>query len=151
VIGATTLAVALAALGLVAAHGFPRSDRPGDIVNKAYPVAAIDALDRPGVRVFALDFWAGLVIDRDWPNAHVYLDTRVDMYGTAMALRYIDAVSGGKAWEADLDRYCTTHHLVRPQEPIAQVLALSPDWRLERSDRVSVTFVRRSPAPGCAS
>ena len=150
-LGAVTLAVALAALGLVAAHGFPRSDRPPDIVNKAYPIAAIDALNRPGVRVFALDFWAGLVIDRDWPNAHVYLDTRVDMYGTVMARRYIDAVSAGKDWESDLDRYCTTHVLVRPQEAIAQALALSPRWRVERSDTRSVTFVRRSPALGCES
>ena len=148
-LGATGLVLALAALALVAANGFPKSSAPNDIVSKAYPIAAIDALKRPGVRVFSLDLWAAMVIDRDWPDVRVYLDTRVDMYGTVIANRYIHVAGAGRRWQSYLDRYCTTHVLVRRRESIAQVLSIAPDWRIEREDTRSVTFVRRAPAPGC--
>lgn len=150
-IGGVALVAALSGLAIVAAGGFPSSDDADDIITRAYPVAAIDALNRPGVRVFALDLWGGMVIDRTWPNARVYLDTRIDMYGTRMSQRYISIVAARQTWASDLDRFCTTHVLVRPREPIAQVLSLSGDWLVERGDRRSVTFARRVPASGCQS
>jgi hypothetical protein len=150
-VGGVALLAALAGLGVVAASGFPASDDPRTIVTKAYPIAAIDALNRPGVRVFTLDLWAGMVIDRAWPNARVYLDTRIDMYGTELAKRYISVAAAQKDWRENLDRYCTTHVLVRRRDAISQVLSLSPDWHVEREDTRSVTFVRRVPAPGCES
>lgn len=149
VLGATALIATLGILGLVAVSGFPPSQRPNVIISKAYPVSAIDALRRPGVRVFSLDLWAGLVIDRNYPETKVFMDTRVDMYGPALARRYIEIAGAGRRWAAYLDRPCTTHVLVRRRDSIAQVLSLSPDWRVEREDKRSVTFARREPAPGC--
>jgi len=150
VIGVVGLAVALGALGAHVAREFPRSDDPAHIVDHEYPVASLQAINKPGTRVFALDFWAGYLIDQSWPNVRVYQDTRVDMYGTEQTRRYARAIAGLPGWQDTLDSSCTTHVLVRPRrDPLAEVLRTSPDWIIERENIVAITFVRRAPAPGC--
>jgi hypothetical protein len=149
VLGGTALVAALVLMGIVAASRFPASDRPRDIINPEYTVAAIDALDAPGVRLFAPEVWAGMAIDRDWPNVRVFLDSRVDMYGLALARAYLRVLNAAPGWDRELDRSCTTHVLVRPRDPIAQVLPLSGAWRPGPRDRRSITFVRTRAAPGC--
>jgi hypothetical protein len=143
--------IAAATLGLlvVLIHGFPSSDRFGDIVNKAYPVATIDRLDIPGVRVFVLDVWSGLVIDRTWPNAHVYSDLRTDLYGAAMIREYQRTISAFPEALRNLDSVCTTHVLIRPKDALSQVLRLDPHWRVIQSDTHAVLFARAGIAAGC--
>lgn len=149
-IAAVTLVVALGALGFVVASDFPSSDRPRDIVDEEYPIASLEALNRPGVRVFAYDFWAGYLIDTAWPNVLVYHDTRVDLYGRAQTLRYARTIAALPEWEEALESSCTTHVLVRPAiDPLAEVLRRSNEWRVELEDRVAVTYVRTEPASGC--
>ncbi len=150
VVGLTGLVVAVGGLVIVAASAFPRSGRAADVVNEEVPLAAIDAVSRPGVRLYTFDVWAGHVIDRRWPNVHVYYDSRVEMYGETIASRYLSIRGGGPSWSRNLDRYCTTHVLVRPRDPIAQILTLSPDWTIELQERRSLTFARKTPAPACA-
>ena len=150
VIGAVGLAVALGFLGAHVGREFPRSDDPAHIVDHEYPVASLQAMNRPGTRVFTLDFWAGYLIDQSWPGVLVYQDTRVDMYGTAQTRRYAGTIAGLPGWQETLDGSCTTHVLVRPKrDPLAEVLRRAPDWIVERSNDVAITFVRRAPAPGC--
>lgn len=147
--GAFGLAAATLGLLVVLIHGFPRSDRFGDIVNKSYPVATIDRLNDPGVRVFVLDVWSGMVIDRAWPNAHVYSDLRTDLYGAAFIRKYQQTISAFPGSLKNLDSVCTTHVLIRPKDALAQVLRLDPDWRVVQSDTRTVLFARARPAPGC--
>jgi hypothetical protein len=149
-IGVVGLAVALAALGVHVARNFPTADDPAHIVDREYPVASLRALNKPGTRVFALDFWAGYLIDQSWPDVRVYQDTRVDVYGTAQTRRYARAIAGLPGWQETLDSSCTTHVLVRPRrDPLAEVLRSSSDWMIARENVIAITFVRRSPAPGC--
>lgn len=149
-LGATGLVVALAGLALVVAVDFPRSDRPRDIVGKEYPLSSLEALDRPGVRVFAFDFWAGYLIDRSWPDVRVYHDTRVDLYGEKQTVRYARTIAGLTGWDETLEESCTTHVLVRPgRDPLAETLRLTNEWRVEFEEEFAVTFVRAEPAPGC--
>ena len=120
------------------------------MVGEEYPLDALEAIDREGVRVFAYDVWAGYLIDTAWPNIRVYHDTRVDMYGRAQTLRYARTIAGLPGWEEALEESCTTHVLVRPgRDPIAEVLRGSGEWRVEREDELSVTFVRNAAAGGC--
>jgi hypothetical protein len=149
-LGGAGLVVALAGLALVVAVDFPKSDRPGDIVGKDYPLASLEALDRPGVRVFAFDFWAGYLIDRSWPDVRVYHDTRVDLYGETQTVRYARTIAGLSGWDETLAESCTTHVLVRPgRDPLAETLRLKDEWRVEFEEELAVTFVRAEPAPGC--
>ena len=115
-----------------------------------YPLASLEALDRPGVRVFSFDFWAGYLIDRSWPDVRVYHDTRVDLYGETQTVRYARAIAGLPGWDETLEGSCTTHVLVRPgRDPLAETLRLTDDWRVEFEEELAVTFVRAEPAPGC--
>jgi hypothetical protein len=149
-IAGVALAVALGALGIVVASDFPRSDAPRDMVGKEYPLASLEALDRPGTLVFAWDFWAGYLIDTAWPNVRVYHDTRVDMYGRAQTIRYARTIAALPGWKETLDESCTTHVLVRPgRDPLAEVLRNAGGWQIEREDALAVTFARTTPAPGC--
>jgi len=151
ILGGLGLLLAIGGLAIVVAGGFPRSDRPIDIVGKQYPIASLQALrGKSGVRVFSFDFWAGYLIDQSWPGLHVYHDTRVDVYGPAQTVRYARAIAALPGWERVLDSSCTTHVLVRPQrDPLAEVLRLSPVWRVEREETQAVTFARIAPALGC--
>lgn len=148
-IGVVAIVVIVVAFGLVGGRGFPASDDLQEIVDPTYPVAAILALDRQGTRLYTQDSWAGLVIDQDWPNAHVYYDTRVDLYGRERATRYARTLAAFPGWDTELDSTCTTHVLVRVNAPLARVLQLSEAWSVERQDRRSITFARAAPAAGC--
>jgi hypothetical protein len=149
-IGALGLVVALGFLSVHVAREFPRADDPGHIVDREYPIGSLDVLDRPGTRLFTLDFWAGYVIDHAWPNVRVYQDTRDDMYGVTQTRRYQRAIAGLPGWQETLDSSCTTHVLGRPnRDPLAEVLRTSSDWRIVRENDRAITFERRSPAPGC--
>jgi hypothetical protein len=149
-ISIVALVVALGALAMVVAADFPRSDRPRDMVGEEYPLAALDSLNREGNRVFAYDFWAGYLVDTAWPSVHVYHDTRVDMYGREQTLRYARTIAALPGWEESLEDSCTTHVLVRPgRDPLAEVLRISDEWRIEREDRLSVTFVHVAPPTDC--
>lgn len=149
-IGIVAIVITIAAFVVVGGRDFPSSDRLEEIVDPTYPVAAILALDRPGVRLFTQDSWAGLVIDQDWPNVHVYYDTRVDLYGRDRAIRYARTIAAFEGWDRELDRTCTTHVLVRKNQPLARVLQMAASWRIERQDLVSITFSRTTTPAGCA-
>jgi hypothetical protein len=151
VLGAAGLVLALGGLAVVVAAGFPRSDRPADIVGREYPLASLDAVEGPGARVFAFDFWAGYLIDRAWPGVRVFYDTRVDLYGLDGARRYARTIAGLPGWREALEETCTTHVIVRPRrDPLAELLRLVPEeWRLVREEPGAVTFVRTGRAPGC--
>ena len=148
-LGFMGLVLAVGGLAIVLAASFPRSNDFKDIVNKTYPVAAIDALKVPGVRLFVYDVWSGMVIDRAWPEAHVYADLRTDMYGLALSQKYQRAIAAFPDATKILDDACTTDALIRSRDALAQLLVNDPQWELVRSDRLSVTYQRRSPAPGC--
>jgi len=149
-IGMLGLAVAIGALSIHVARNVPRNDTPGGIVDREYPVATLATLDKPGTRVFTVDFWAGYLIDQSWPNVHVYQDTRDDMYGTNQTRRYARAIAGLPGWQQTLDGSCTTHVAIRPnRDPLAEDLRASPDWQVARENTVAIVFVRRVPASGC--
>ncbi len=148
-LGAMGWAMAIGGLGVLLVVGMPRSGRAADIVDEQFPLAAIERLRIDGVRVFVLDGWSGLVIDRAWPQARVYLDLRGDIYGVGLVNRYRRTISGLPGWDQTLDNACVTHVLIRPKDPLSQVLALTQTWVRLDGDRRSVLFERREPAIGC--
>ncbi len=148
-LGLAGLLATIIGLGVVVAAGLPDSDDPADIVEDTFAIEAIDALARPGIRVFAYDVWAPMVIDRAWPDARVFFDTRVDVYGEERTAAYRRTISGLPGWDRALDETCTTHVLIQERHPLNQLLEQSFDWIVEREDERSVTYARARQAVGC--
>jgi hypothetical protein len=147
--GMMGLVLAVGGLGIVLVHSFPRSDDFRDIVDRTYPVSAIDALRVPGVRVFVFDAWSGMVIDRAWPDAHVFVDLRTDMYGLAISQQYQRIIAAFPDATRDLDRSCTTHVLIRPRDALTPLLTNNQNWKVIRSETKSILFQRKGVASGC--
>jgi hypothetical protein len=150
-LGMAGMAVAIVGLAVVVAADFPRSDRPVDIVEPDYPIAVLEVFaGRADVRVFAFDVWADYLIYEAWPGVRVYHDTRIDVYRKEQTLKYARTIAGLPGWREALNESCTTHVLLRPRsDPLAEVLRLTEDWRIEQEDALSMTFARSRPATGC--
>jgi hypothetical protein len=158
-LGIMGVVIVLIGLGVLLVAGFPKSAQPKDILDEKFPIAAIQALNRPGVRVFAQDGWSGLVIFYDCgpvptiaqgcQHARIFVDLRWDFYGAKISGEYNDIHDARPDWEKELNQSCTTDVLVTPRAPISQVLALDHEWRLVQHDKLSVTYERTLPAVGC--
>lgn len=148
-LGVMGLAMTAGGFALLLATGLPRSNAFADVVDPKFPVGAIDAIERPGVRLFVLDGWSGLVIERTWPAVKVFVDLRVDTYGADLVLQYRRAIASLPGWDTTLSNACVTHVLIAPDQPLAETLQLTSTWERIRADEVSVTYQRVRPAPGC--
>src|SRR5207248_9894339 len=70
-------------------------------------------------------------------------------YGLVLSQKYQRAIAAFPGATKILDQACTTDVLLRSKDALAQLLVNDPHWELVRSDRLSVTYQRRSRAPGC--
>jgi hypothetical protein len=142
------------------ATGFPKSSNPKDMLDDTFPIATLQSLDRPGVRLYVHDGWSGLAIYFDCgpipsvaqgcQHARVFIDLRWDFYGAKLSHQYGATHDALPEWRKDLDSSCTTHVLVPPRASIAQVLALdTTEWKLMHQDKLSVLFERARPLAGC--
>ena len=82
------------------------------------------------------------MIDKYWPEQHVFFDDRYDMYPVAMTDAYNKILSLKPGWEKVLDDY-RINVVVWPKDgAFAEALAHLPGWKMVRKDKVSKTFVR---------
>jgi len=140
-------------LGALVWHRFPRSDSLQAVSDRGFPVATIASIPGSGVRLFADDRWAGLVIYMRWPGTHVAFDGRGDLYGKEIIARYNQTIAGGPGWESWLNQICATHVLIQEKGGLANVIEASPDWRVVRRDPIAdaqaVLLSRDRASPGC--
>jgi hypothetical protein len=111
-----------------------------------FPVEAMETLegDLPGKRVFNQFEWGGYLLFCCAPEVRVFIDGQTDYYGTELTRQYDEALNAGPGWEEILTRYDVDWALVRPEEPLAQVLAESERWDEVYRDDVAVAYARRS-------
>lgn len=152
--GAINLVTVLLVAGIFGAlivARFPGSDP----VAGSLPLRTIRELRAPGVRLFARDGWAGLALYDRWPSVHVFIDTRVDFYGSAAVRTYRRTIGGFDGWQRTLREACVTHVLIDRADALAERISTDPDWittgdeALEGGEH-ALLFARRAPAPGCA-
>jgi hypothetical protein len=136
-IGATALGLRVPAFGLGTARFSPMR----------WPLAAVDRLNfEPSYGPIFNDLnWGGyLILSADPPRA-VFADDRFELYGRKFIEDYQDALQYGPAWKTLLARYEFEFVLIRPDVPLAHVLAESSDWEILHRDATAVLF-RRRPA-----
>lgn len=75
-----------------------------------------------------------------YPEYHVYIDGRADVYGDKFIFDYISIYRA----EANLDEKLINQDietvLVEPKVPLANALRRSPSWKVRYEDQTAVIF-----------
>lgn len=141
---------AIAAIGLLLAVACGRL--PGGLDPARWPLSAMSALDRQpaAARLFHEQDWGGLIESESLPVRKTYLDDRFELFGKEAIVEYVDALSGGPAWDRLRDRERIDLVWLRPERGLARRLLREPEWAIVHRDKVSILF-RRVGEPGLAS
>jgi hypothetical protein len=140
----TAALAAVVALGvLIGVSGFQKE--PYDLI--AYPVDAAAWMQSHGIgpartRVVERDY-AGNYLEAIYgTRSHVFIDDRVDMYPPAVSEDFATLLHGTPGWDGVLDRYDAQVVLWEARQPLGQLLAESPHWRLVYVDEKWVVACR---------
>lgn len=110
------------------------------------PTTTLTYVTRAGLRWdrgLALDNWGGYI--RYETGQRVFVDDRLDFYGSAFIQRYRQTLGAGPGWNTLLDEYGIAWVLVPRSTPLAGALEQTTGWRLAAADAAADLFVR-SPA-----
>jgi len=107
-----------------------------------YPAKAIDVLRHPGSPkiIFADDEWGGYLIYRLYPENKVFIDGRLDFYGSRFSQTCDDVMNVRYGWEKNLDAYHVNTILLRSNASLAGTLKESRRWRPVYDDGVAIVF-----------
>lgn len=137
-------AMAFALVALIASVPNPSKRFRAEYSPKAYPVAAVDFLKRQGVEargLFADDEWGDYLIYRLHPEVKVFVDGRVDFYGSTFTENWISAARGKFDWEEQLFRRYRIHTvLLSVNSSLSSTLKESRRWRVLYDDGVAIVF-----------
>jgi len=117
----------------------------------SYPIAAADWLaahPEVGTRMYNQYGWGGYLSYRFYPdpNRRVFIFGEAALMGDQLLNDYEDVQTLRPDWEQVLDRYGVDYIVYNRGEPLANVLALDPRWKLVHQDPVAVIYVRVAPA-----
>jgi hypothetical protein len=112
-----------------------------------YPVAAMDYVrTHPNAvhgEMFNYFLWGGY-IEFALPQHKPFIDSRNYSYGIDLFHEFRTADEPKPGWEAVFAKYNVGWTILPVQHPLNQILALSPQWTLVYSDRLTLIFSRVS-------
>ncbi len=105
-----------------------------------YPVAAVTWAQREGLlesgkHLVSRDYVGNYLESRFGTSVKVFIDDRYDMFPDSVVNDFLVLDKGGPGWQEVLDRWNTTAVLWKTSEPLGQLLAISPRWRVAYSDQ----------------
>jgi hypothetical protein len=133
-------------LALVAVMQFNTAKAERDYDLAKYPVAAMQQMGDRGLlgeRLFTTDAWAGYTIWRYWPQQHVYMDDRYDMYPKRVVDDYDTMANVEPKWRETLDRWRIDVVVWPTERSLSQALLERRDWERVYRDKTASVFVRR--------
>lgn len=139
---AAALLILTAAIGFLTAGELSRQQ---SLIRDRYPVAAANWLaSHPdvGKRMFNAYGWGGYLVYRLYPQSRVAIFGEAALMGDDRLRRYAAVVYLKPDWEAQLDRQGVDSVVIERGTPLAETLAVDPQWKLTYEDRVAVIFVR---------
>jgi hypothetical protein len=92
-------------------------------------------------RVLTTDQWADYLIYVN-PAQKVFIDGRSDFYGPEVGNDYIRLTNGSWDWRKLLDKYHFNLALLPVESALAQILKLSPEWRVVEDDGKRILLTR---------
>jgi len=107
-----------------------------------FPVEAVNHLeqDKTWGPILAPDYWGGYLIYRLYPRTRVVVDDRHDFYGEDFLRDYVTIIHAERGWEKFLTEHNVCCVLVPQSSALANILALSKDWKEIYRDDVAVAF-----------
>jgi len=108
-----------------------------------FPVEAAQRLHEVGVppgRGFTTFSWGGY-LDYALPEYHAFIDSRSDVYSRQLSQDYAAITALAPSWQRLLDRYAVRWVLLPVSEPLAQLLALSPERHCAAADTSAVAVL----------
>jgi hypothetical protein len=131
------MAAALAVVGLLAVVA--TANGPVYSFN-GYPVAAVTWAQREGLlgpqaRLLSKDYVGNYLEARFGTSVKVFIDDRYDMFPENVVNDYLTLNQGQAGWQEVLDRHRASAVLWPVDEPLGQLLAVSPRWRVVYSDQ----------------
>jgi hypothetical protein len=110
-------------------------------IAKAFPVGAVDYLEREGLaskRGYNSYVWGGYLI---WRGVPVFVDGRADVYEGFLS-DYLKTFRLTNEWRKPLEDFDVIYVLVERSNPLGTLLTASGQWREAYADDVSRVFVK---------
>ncbi len=110
---------------------------------KKYPEAALSYLSQPGLRIFTDDEWGDYLLYNLSPKGvKVFVDGRLDMYGTKFDEAYVDVLQVKYKWQSTLDKYGVNTIVMPVDDALTGALKESSRWRVVYDDTRAIIFRR---------
>jgi hypothetical protein len=90
--------------------------------------------------IFADDEWGDYLIYRLYPENRVFIDGRLDFYGSKFSQVCDDVMNVRYGWEKILEKYHVNTILLPPSTALAGTLKESRRWRAVYDDGVAIVF-----------
>ena len=147
---AIVLVVIIGATSLRVANSISPS-RQAQLDTSNYPVGAADWLaahPNVGTRMFNQYGFGGYLAYRFYPqpNRRVFIFGEAALMGDDLLNEYADVYYVRSNWKRVLDKYRVDYVVENKGDPLPNLLATQPDWKLVYEDDVSVIYVRDMPA-----
>jgi hypothetical protein len=152
-LGAINLALLLVVgAGMIAYRAVPslRPAAESAAISMALPVHAVDTLQSLGrpVRVFNYYDYGGYLVWRLFPGgSRVFIDGRVEVYGSEVFSRYLRVSYLATGWPEVLVQAQPDAILLPSGHPLVGILQQDPHWTLLSQDGVATLFTRVGFAP----
>lgn len=95
--------------------------------------------------MFNNDEFGDCVIYTSHQQYKVFIDGRLDMYGSDKMREYSRVMGFEPGWESILEKYKMTWIFFDTDSALARFLTVNTDWKLIYSDKVASIFVRNIP------
>jgi hypothetical protein len=111
------------------------------------PVAAVNFLKKVSLEgnMFNDDEFGDYIIYSAFPQYKVFIDSRVDMYGTDRLKDYLHVVSFKPGWENIVEKYGIHWVIFNADSMLSRHLLERNDWKLIYSDKVANIFIKNIP------
>lgn len=141
-VAATALAVLVAIPSLPSAQVHRQAITNGRVYYPAEGLAWVQE-HRPDANVLAQYEWGGYFIWGLYPQGHVYIDGRTEIYGGRLLDRYRDIVAARDGWQQSLDASGADTVVIDGMLPLASALRQDASWSLALEGPREVVFIRR--------
>lgn len=112
---------------------------------KRFPVESAEYIASHDITepIFSQDYWGGYLIYRLYPQIKAVVDDRHDLYGDDFIRDYMKVVFTQQGWDKVLDQRNVRWILMPPDSTLANMLRLTPAWKVVHQDGTAVLFQKQ--------